>query len=272
MKYAEIGSMRTCTLLLLLLTILSLSCPQTAICNDFKLLCSNLLPLNYKNPEGEATGFAVEILEEIMKRAGRPVDGSQCVFEPWARAVKDLEIHPNTVLMSMAMTDQRRPLYKWVGPICKMKLGLIARKDRQIRIKRPDDLRRYTIGVIRDSGPEQILLNQFGVNRLMLYQLAHDTQQFGMLEVGRVDLITHTDLSSPLVLGSLGLNPADFEMVYVLKDIDLYYAFNRETDSRLIEQLQQELEKMKKKRQDGSSPYQDIIHKYLMKGSLGLSR
>lgn len=252
----------------LIMAVLMLTAHTPAHCGDFRLLCGNLMPLNFKNAQGRAEGIAVDILQKIMERTGNFMDAGDCLFEPWARAVRDLEGNPNAVLLSMAMTTQRRPLYKWVGPVYRMKLGLIARKNRRIRIENPEEIGGYLIGVVRDSGPEQILLNDYGVSGESLQRLARDSQQFGMLEQGRVDLVTHTDLSSPPVLEALGMDPAEYEMVYVLRDIDLYFAFNPEADDALIDRLQRELNFLKMQRADGTSFYTDILSRHLRHGPL----
>jgi len=243
------------------LFILTLPLPgtNTARCADFQLLCGNLIPLNYKNAHGDAEGSSVEILEQIMSKARAPVCAKHCRFEPLARALADLDEKPDTVFMSMAMTEQRKQRYKWVGPIYSMKLSLIARKDKHIRITAPADLERYVIGVIRESAPAQILVNHYGISGKNFVELSRDTQQFGMLKKGRVDLITHTDISAPLVLEHMGLSPEEFEMVFVLKSIDLYFAFNRQTGDALINRPQSELNAMKEVRVDGGSLYMDIL-------------
>ena len=58
----------------------------------------------------------------------------------------------------------------------------------------------------------------------------------------------------------MGLNTDEHEMVYVLKKLELYMAFGQAMDPILIQRLNDELQKLKKKRSDGSSEYLDIVN------------
>lgn len=249
----------------------TLATASTGLCADFRILSGNLLPVNYKAEGGTARGFAVEILIRLMNDAGLRADADDVRFEPWARAVEDTEMTPNTVLMTMAMTPQRKPRFKWVGPVFTMNLGLLAQKSRHIRIADWSDLNRYVIGVVRDSAPEQILSTKLAETSQSLHPLNSDLQQFRMLAMKRVDLVTHTDISAPLVIRQSGMNPDDFEMVFVLRSIDLYYAFNPETDDALIDELQEGLAALKKQRKDGSSAYMNIVAKHLQQGRIRMA-
>lgn len=90
-----------------------------------------------------------------------------------------------------------------------------------------------------------------------------------MLRAGRVDLITQSEPAAGYLLQKMGERPEDFEMVYVLQQLDMYFAFNRATDPVFLESLQAGLEAMKRADASGVSPYDRIVSKYLINGGLG---
>ncbi len=65
---------------------------------------------------GELTGFAVEVVQAIQKR----IDSHDKIeFIPWARGYQ-YALAPSKkdiILFATAFTEERRELFKWVGPI-----------------------------------------------------------------------------------------------------------------------------------------------------------
>ena len=59
-------------------------------------------------------------------------------------------------------------------------------------------------------------------------------------------------------LQTLGENLSDYEEIYTLKNIDYYYAFNRDTDDVIIAKLQAALNQLK-----ASGKFNEISQRYL---------
>lgn len=229
----------------------------------FQIYASNNPPFNYQDDKGDVQGIAVDILKTLMERTYKPVHQGDISIINWARAVEYTWTTDNKVLLSPARTPKREDMFAWVGPLHSFKLGLIARKDSMIRIESPEDVKKYKIGVIRESAPAQILQRQFGVPLTDMTELAKDEQLFLMLDRGRVDLIPRGVMSASFWLERLGKNPDDYEMVYVLKELDLYMGFSPSADPELIHRLNLEFMRMKEDRPDGTNEYYDIIHRHV---------
>lgn len=159
-------------------------------------------------------------------------------------------------------------MFKWVGPVAELKLGLVARKDSCISVEKVEDLQQYSIGVVRNSAPAHLLMNDYGLTADQLEYLKGDVLQFRMLEAGRVDLITQADTATPNWLKQLGMVQSEYEMVHVLKRLQLYLVFNKQTDDKLIDGLQSALARMKLKDSDGLSRHDRILGKYFVDGPL----
>ncbi|RUM47511.1 MAG: hypothetical protein DSY80_00850 [Desulfocapsa sp.] len=158
----------------------------------------------------------------------------------------------------MGRTAQREEQFKWVGPIIELTMGLIAQKNKHISINSVDDLKNYRIGTIRDGAPEQLLISAgFPVDKLE--RVTKPEQNIKKLVRDRIDMLAFNRDSTRYTMKHMGLNPEDYEMVFSLKNIWLYYAFNRETDDIIIENLNHSLQQLKETDSDGNSPYKDIL-------------
>lgn len=239
---------------------------------DFTVYVGTVPPFTQLNEDGIVSGAAVDVVTTIMERAGIPVDPEK--FRPisWARAVEDTETTPHTMLFCVARTPQREQRFKWVGPIASLNLGLVGAKSRRIVINAPDDIKMYQIGAIRNSAPVHIMKKQYGISDDHLTLLATDKLQFKMLEQGRVDLIAQADTAAPSWIKELGMDQSDFEMVYVLKHLKLFIAFNKTTDDAVIAKLQAELDAMKKPAANGVSEYGRIMKRYLEHGAIAMQQ
>jgi len=74
-------------------------------------------PLSYIINE-KPGGYAVDIVREILHRENH-IDSIQ-VLE-WAEGYEKVLNEPNVALFSMERTIQRDPLFKWVGPLLKIR-------------------------------------------------------------------------------------------------------------------------------------------------------
>lgn len=221
----------------------------------------DLYPFNYKE-HGKYKGIAVDILELLAKRTGHPLDEITAIA--WARAVEDVQSGaPGMVVFSLVRTEERESHYAWVGPIGTLRLGLVAHKGRGITVHTPHDLNSYHIGVIRNSAPVSLLKEVLGPDTTAIKPLLSNEIQFRMLEAGRVDLITQSSSAAPRIMRSMGMEPADYEMVYVLRNLDLYLAFSPKTPPEAIEAFQKELDAIRKPATDGACEYDEIVSHHL---------
>lgn len=74
---------------------------------------------------------------------------------------------------------------------------------------------------------------------------------------GRIDVWIAGLLQAPYKTKQAGLNPADIECVYRVKDTELYIAFHKDTPDDVVQAWQKALDDMKS---DGG--YQKILDKY----------
>jgi polar amino acid transport system substrate-binding protein len=162
-------------------------------------------------------------------------------------------------LFSTTRTEQREKLFKWVGPITTTNIGIIAPKSKHLKINKIEDLKKYKIGaVLKDIG-EQLLLSN-GIPKANIKSIGGKNPvvlNFQKMGKGRIDAFAYETNVAMYGAKSYQIDSNDFEVVYILKKGELYYAFNKNTDDTIIKKYQKALDTIK---QNGT--YNKILKKY----------
>ena len=98
---------------------------------------------------------------------------------------------------------------------------------------------------MHDTAAESMLL-QLGIKTTDLERFSNPQSQLKKLNDGRIDMVAFGVDGLYFMLKEAGCNPEDYETVYVLKEADLYFAFNNQTDDDIINQFNQVLKSIKK--------------------------
>ena len=218
-------------------------------------------PYNFEK-DGKLQGIAVDLLLEMSKQTGQPVALDSIKILPWPRAYREAQKTAGTSLFSMARTEQREELFKWVGPIMELTIGLVAPKDKQLKINSADDLNGLKVGSIRDGAPEQMLLKA-GFPEQGLDRAPSPEQNIKKLVAGRFDALAFNIDSTFYSMKVMGLDPTKYENVYFLKKIQLYFAYNKETDDAVIKALNAALKTLKTPDDSGTSFFDRTVSSYL---------
>ncbi|MDN3681135.1 transporter substrate-binding domain-containing protein [Vibrio tapetis subsp. quintayensis] len=234
--------------------------------DDLTIYTEEFPPYNFTE-NGKLRGITVELLLEATKRIGKPIQADDIKVHPWARSYRRVQVEPNTMLFSMAHIPSREKLFKWVGPIGQTRVVLLAKKSRKIDISVPSQLLDYKIGTIRDDVAQK-LVEQNGVDAETIEHTSTTKSLAKMLDLGRIDLWAYEENAALWVMEQSGLDSRDFESVYVLMELDMYFALNRGTEQSTVDELQKAVEEvMKVKTDTGRSDFQDIFSHYLPEGS-----
>ncbi len=218
-------------------------------------------PFNYEQG-GELYGVSVDILRSLFEKFGINPDNITIQMSDWAEAYQQTLDEANTMLFSMVRIPERENLFKWVGPIAPQKQILVTRKSSGVVIENDADMANYTIGVIEGYSDIQVLLDA-GVPQNKLIEYPDPFTLYENLAEGNVQCIAYSDAGNNLMLVSLGLDPDDYEIAYIYKVLQLYYAFNINTAANIINYFEDKLEELKNdKTGDGSSVYEKILNKY----------
>lgn len=201
-------------------------------------------PFNYQDPKtGEITGAAVETLSLIFAKLGVSSENINLKIYPWARGYHKVLNDPGTVLFSTTYTIDRLKQMKFVGPVAPNVVAVIAAKSSQLSIKSVEDLNRLKIGVVRDDIGEQLLISQ-GVKPEAIDRLNSGLSMVKKLASGRIDAVGYAHSTTQILFKTANINPDDFEIVYVLKESAMGYAFHQSTDERILEPMRKALEEL----------------------------
>jgi polar amino acid transport system substrate-binding protein len=205
---------------------------QAVFAAELVILTENLPPLNYLEND-VLVGPSVEIVQAIQKR----VDSDEPIqVYPWARAYKRALVEENVILFGMTFTKDRKPKFKWVGPLATKRDILVARKDAGFRINSLEDARKVKrIGTLRDDTRE-ILLKSYGFSNLE--SVSDEQLNAKKLALGRIDLWAYKIPGLRTVCDLAGVDHTQFVEVLHLRETKLMIAFSKNTSDAIVRQWQ----------------------------------
>ncbi|EEX92435.1 amino acid ABC transport signal transduction system, periplasmic protein [Vibrio orientalis CIP 102891 = ATCC 33934] len=245
---------------ILLSFFVTISSARSSQINELTYLTEQYPPYNFEQ-NGALQGIAVDLLQAVGKQSQSPIELSQINLQPWPRAYRTALIKPDTVLFSTTRTQLREHIFQWAGPISPTRIVVLAKRSRNIEISHSMVLAKYRIGVIRDDVGEQLLL-ELGVPRDSMVESSVPDTLAEQLTKERIDLWAYEENVAKWWIKKSGYDTDEYEVVYVLREGELYFAFNLEVDSTMILHFQQALNDLKRSPETGISIYQQILNKY----------
>lgn len=211
---------------------------------DIRLMTEIFSPYQFKDDmDGHLIGISTEIVQAIQKEINNK---SKIKVYPWARGNKILDKKKNSALFSMMRTPSREDKYKWVGPLDKMEMVFFKKKGSGITLISLDDARKVkSIGVTKKVANYEIL-HAKGFKNLDVIG-GSDDKNIKKLLKGRIELwpyVKAAGLYNAKKLGQEGMIVPIPNVV--LAQGDLYIAFNKKTDDKIIKQWQDALDKLVK--------------------------
>ena len=229
--------------------------------SGFQYYTEQYPPYNYSE-RGEIKGIAVDLIKASAKLLNVQLPENAFKEQPWARSYRTVLAREKTALVTAARTKHREELFQWAGPIATTSIVLIGKKANHITIENREQLENHTIGVIIDDVGEQLIRRE-NVPPVNITNAYTPEALVHMLAYGRIDLISYEERVALWSINQAGYDPNDYEVVYVLEDVDLYYAINKATPPEHTKALQWALDKLKQKDKDAPiSEYDAIVKKY----------
>ena len=226
--------------LYILLFFIVLSTTQAQSVNDIKFITEQYPPYNFEK-DGQLQGIAIELLEAVFQQMQSGQTREDVELLPWSRGYDTTLSTPNYCLFSTTRTEEREPLFSWVGPISPTIIGLTSRKDNSVNVNTVQDVNAYSIGVISDDIGEQLLINE-GINHKNLEGVHSTIQNIEKLNRGRVQAISYEVNVLSWEIKSNNFDPNDYEVAHVLREGALYFACNTETAPEVLQAMQAALD------------------------------
>ena len=219
---------------------------QAQLPPDYKvvLLTENFPPFNMaSNGKNFAhnhniQGLSADIVREMFKRAA--IDYSLTLRFPWDRIYKQAMNTPNHGLFSTSLSEARKPLFKWVGPIAQYQSVLVGIKDGGPRPTDLEQAKAYRIGAYQSAAVSQHL-ERLGFKPL---NALRDQENIRKLQRGQIDLWATSDPVWRFYAKEQGVE--GLETALSFETSQLYLALNKDTPDEVVERLQQALEQMRR--------------------------
>lgn len=218
---------------------------QAEIPEDYKviLLTENFPPFNMAIDEKNFArdenidGISADLVREVFKRAG--IGYTLSLRFPWDRIYRLTLDKPSYGLFSTTYTEERKPLFKWVGPLAKSEWVLLAAPDSNIQVNSLEEARQYTIGAYKNDAVSQHLESQgmTPINSL------RDQENVAKLMSGKIDLWATTDPVGRYIARQEGAS--GLKVVLRFNAAELYLALNKETPDEVVSRLQQALDALR---------------------------
>jgi polar amino acid transport system substrate-binding protein len=229
--------------------------------SDYRFITEEFAPMNYVD-DGELKGISVDLLGVIFENAGIDKNTGDVEVMNWPDAYDLVMNNENTVLFTMAKTEERKDLFKWAGPIMNNSNALFGKISSGIVIDDTGDLTEYRIGAINDTSSFSLLAD-LGYPEEKIVGAASAEDAFNMLENGDIDLWATGEIAGLYFLKEMAGDPGDYEIVYTFEPYEFYYAFNKETPGSVIEEFRSALDEAKTEKDGtGSSAFDEILSLY----------
>lgn len=227
----------------------------TVLANPLTIVTEQYPPYNYEE-RGSIKGMSTEVVSAVLKELDLEVD---IEIYPWARAYDMASTQENVLIYSISRTPQRESLFNWVGVIASIDFTIFALERRQdINIQSLEDIRAYMLGLVRGDALEQF----FSANNFTEIERVNTNKQaMEMLLASRTDLWPISKQAGAYILKKNNMIPAQtVRAVFELEEFsseDLYMAFSRSTNKKLVNDFKRALEKIKE-----NGIYNEIISRY----------
>ncbi|NVD07134.1 amino acid ABC transporter substrate-binding protein [Vibrio sp. JPW-9-11-11] len=231
------------------------ACCLTALAVNAKvvLMTEEFAPFGFYDSSGKLTGIGVEIVQNLAQRLDV---SSEIQVLPWSRAIKELELLPNKALFCVARTPARNDKFDWVGPILSDGVYLFHTEQLDSSHDNLDSAKQWDSIAVTANYPEHQVLLDLGFNNLWITNQPQDNAR--LLLHNRVSAMVAGEFAMPSLLKDQG-HDADrvVRSDILLFDIDLYIAFSKGTDPKVLARWQQALEAFQ-----ATSEYQKIRERY----------
>ena len=226
---------------------------------DIKMYTEHYPPYNMKAKDGSLQGSSVEVLGAMLKKMHSKQTIQDVKLRNWSKSYTIAQKKKNAMVFSTTRTDSREKLFKWVGPIATATVGVIALKSKHIKINKVSDFNNYKIGaVLKDIG--ELLLLDTGVDKSIIQHVKGQDAinlSFNKMKKDRIDMFAYNTDVAFANAKMQGFDVSRYEVIYTLKVGYQYFAFNKNTDDKIIKKWQNALDAIKK---DGT--YDRIHSKY----------
>lgn len=227
---------------------LSLASASESI-QEIRFITEHNPPFNYVEDK-KIKGIFVEVLTAVAKQMDSSLPWDRVVAMPSsAKAYQSMSEGGKKCLFGVGRTEENESQFKWVGPVIRNRIVLIAKTGSDIRINSISRIRSMKTGVVKEGLAEKMLLDADLPLECLFYTSGDqaDSELLQHLESGMIDLWAFGELNARWVIKKNSLNPRHLKSVFVVKEEELYFAFGKDVSNGFISVFQRALDRVKNK-------------------------
>ncbi|MBA6264222.1 ABC transporter substrate-binding protein [Colwellia sp. Bg11-12] len=201
------------------------------------LYTENWAPYQYTDPQGNVKGSSIAKVKKVLDAANWPYE-IQVV--PWARAIFQIHVVPNSLIFSIARIPERENKYHWLGLLNTVKSKLItSSENKDIKINKLSDIKKYVLILKRKEASSLYFSEHNLINEEKVIWVTSSTQALHLLNMGRGDLYPDTEVGFTSAVENSPYNLSQFNYAYDFTELStsLYIATSRSTDLQLVKDL-----------------------------------
>ncbi|MEJ6006190.1 transporter substrate-binding domain-containing protein [Paucibacter sp. AS339] len=213
--------------------------------SGLRIVSEEAPPFNYTE-RGVPTGLCTELVQAVLKELQLKVPIETL---PWARAY-DMAQHSGDVLIySIARTEQREHLFKWVGVLTQADYSLFALASRGLKLGQLSDALQLQTATVNADVAEQFLEERGFVRGRHLQSGSRNELNLEKLRQGRVDLWIAPDVMARHLVRQVG---QDFHRLLAKAlplpelSVSFHMAFGPATPDEQVEMFRRGLEAIKR--------------------------
>jgi polar amino acid transport system substrate-binding protein len=221
------------------------------------LVTENLPPYQMLEA-GKITGFATEIITQVMKEANF---NYQIKIYPWSRSYNYAQKKQNTCIYSIARIAERENLFQWTQPIAIAHTAFIGLSNKKnITLNSIEDAKKYITAVLRDDVTHQLLLRN-GFKEFENFFIVNNSDSLLKLLITRknIDFILVDPSSIPFRAIYNKVDKKRFKTFFAVNNQKqtFYLACSNATSPEIIKKLDKAITTIKK-----NGIYSHIIKKW----------
>ena len=206
---------------------------------DIRLLTEEYEPLNFTQ-NSKPAGLAVDIVNALLARMHQT--GAIEVMD-WESAYGLAQAGPKTAIFSMALTAERKDLFKWVGPLATFETRFYAAADSALTIDSMEAAKAVAkIVTVKDYYTDQMLKDAGFTN---LEVCDNEDQAIQKLLAGQADLFPSNNIAIGPLLERNGMAANKVKNVFQISMDLVYIGFSKDIPDETVQQWQSALDALK---------------------------
>jgi len=222
---------------LLAVTLLLVACGNGS---KLRLITEENTPFNFTQ-DGKLTGMAVEVVQHLQEMLG---DKTKIASMPWDKGYELAQSEQNVILFTTTLTEDRKNLFQWVGPIAIVDYTLYGRPAVGYNFRVLDDAKAVQTIVAPKGYAVVEMLRKAGFTNIQ--ETGTSEEAINMVLAGNADLYAGPNLAYFSLMKQMGKQPGALTPAFVFETQMMYMAFSKGIPAETVAAWQKALDDSKR--------------------------